>query len=89
LDVTLGEIVDSTAGRDSGKRFLIIKIIDDKYVLLADGSSRRIENAKKKKLKHIKSAGVTIQSINEKLENGLKVTNLEIRKALDSHQKEQ
>jgi len=70
LDVTLGEIVDSTAGRDSGKRFLVIGIVDDKHVLLADGSSRRIEKPKKKKLKHMKSAGIVVQSINEKLKNG-------------------
>jgi large subunit ribosomal protein L14e len=53
LDTVIGRYVWSKAGRDKGKLFIIIDIIDDNHVLIADGSLRKINNPKKKKLKHL------------------------------------
>jgi ribosomal protein L14E/L6E/L27E len=80
--VTLGEIVNSKAGRDADRFFIIVKIIDETYVLISDGDLRKIEKPKRKKLKHLTLTGVAIDSLNEKLVNKLKVTNAEIRKMM-------
>ena len=49
-----GSIAVSTAGRDKDKVFIIVGVLDEDYVLIADGRSRKIEKPKKKKLKHLR-----------------------------------
>ena len=75
------DVVISLNGRDEGKRFLIVGI-QDEYSLLADGKSRREEKPKRKKNKHIKLEGRADGPIAEKLIEGEKVTNNEIRRTL-------
>ena len=53
MNVTVGQLVISKAGRDKGRKFFICKVNDLQYVELVDGSLRKIENPKKKKIKHI------------------------------------
>ena len=52
-------MVISLTGRDKGKIAAVIGSIDQNFVLIADGRTRKTEKPKKKKLKHIrKIAGV-------------------------------
>jgi len=44
----------STAGHDKGKLYLVVKVIDPEFVLVADGTCRKMDNPKKKRFKHIK-----------------------------------
>lgn len=50
----VGQVVRASAGRDEGKLFFIVKIVDSNYVLIADGKSRKLERPKLKKVKHLK-----------------------------------
>ena len=78
----IGKIVYSNAGRDSGRIFIIIGIEDENYVLLTDGNMRRLEKAKKKKIKHIIATDFSDENVSEKLQKGEKVTNADIRKGI-------
>lgn len=51
--IKVGQIVKSIAGRDVGKNFLVFKVIDEEYLYLVDGSLRKLDNPKKKKIKHL------------------------------------
>lgn len=79
-----GQVVTSIAGRDSERTFIIIDIVDDVFVKLADGDLRRIDKPKLKKVKHINASHVVIDDIGEALKTGRKVTNERIRKALEN-----
>ncbi|PKM94987.1 MAG: RNA-binding protein [Firmicutes bacterium HGW-Firmicutes-1] len=81
-----GQIIKSKAGRDQDKIFVIIDI-QDEYVYLVDGHFRRIENPKKKKLKHIQPMNIVIETIKHKIENEEKLTNADIRRELIVYQK--
>lgn len=83
--MTLGEIVYSKAGRDSGEAFIIIGIQDDHYIFLADGDIRRIEKAKKKKRKHVIETGFVDQALKKRLLEGNIVSNADIRKGISSY----
>ena len=48
-----GQIVISKAGRDINRKFVILKIIDENYVLISDGRLRKIDKPKLKKNKHL------------------------------------
>lgn len=73
-----GEIVRSLAGRDEGKVFIVVKKVDESYVLIADGKAHPIDKPKKKKNKHLCSLGL----IEQNDQNPLPVTNGELRRAL-------
>lgn len=82
MSITLGQVVISRAGRDTGKKFVVVGIIDDLFVEISDGDLRRVEKPKKKKIKHLKATDDRVQSVEEKLKSGIRVTNAEMRKAL-------
>lgn len=82
MEIRLGQVVYSKAGRDADRVFVIIDIIDDKYVLISDGDLRKIEKPKRKKIKHLGITEEVLKSLNEKLENKQKVTNAELRKLI-------
>jgi len=77
----VADIVVSINGRDAGKRFIVIET-DGEYSQIADGKSRRYEKPKKKKNKHLKYEAKANSFISEKLTEGEKVTNNEIKRFL-------
>ena len=38
----LGRVVFSKQGHDKGKAFLVVGLVDETYVLIADGDSRKL-----------------------------------------------
>lgn len=81
---TIGQVVQSTQGRDNGRDFVVVGIVDESYVLLCDGALRKIDKPKKKKVKHLIPKQELISSLKEKLSSGQRVYDSEIRKALAS-----
>jgi ribosomal protein L14E/L6E/L27E len=49
----LGRLVYSINGRDQGRPFVIIRIVNERYVIVSDGDTRKIENPKMKNVKHL------------------------------------
>lgn len=83
MEVDKSSLVVSKAGRDQGQLFYVIDA-DEQYVYLADGKSRRLEKPKRKKRKHVEQVPRTESRIAEKIRNGEKVLNSELRKELAS-----
>lgn len=80
--IELGRIVMSQAGRDKGRFMIVVGILDTNYVYVADGSLRKIENPKKKNIKHLKATKKRADLIAEKLMKKRKIKNTEIRETL-------
>ena len=83
MEIDKSSLVVSKAGRDKGQLFYVIDT-DEQYVYLADGKSRKLEKPKRKKRKHIEQIPRTESRIAEKIRNGEKVLNSELRKELAS-----
>ena len=81
----IGDIVIALAGRDAKRLFMVVGVIDENYVYIANGRSRRADAPKKKKIKHIalvkKAENGFIDSLN--LKNG-KFTNSVLRKIINN-----
>lgn len=82
MSVALGQIVISRAGRDTGKRFVVVRLIDNLFVEVSDGDLRRMEKPKKKRIKHLNIMDEKVESLERKLMSNTRITNAEIRKAL-------
>lgn len=78
----VGEIVYSKAGRDSGKYYAVVEIVDENRVKIADGDLRHIKCAKTKNIKHLQSTNDSLEKIAEKLKNGTQVFDAELFSAL-------
>jgi ribosomal protein L14E/L6E/L27E len=72
-------LVESLAGNDKGKIFVVLKTVDDDYVLYADGRKRSTEKPKLKKIKHIRVIG------DSGIADVSKATNGVLRKATASY----
>ena len=79
--IMIADVVRSLAGRDAGKLFYVIGM-DDTYLTLANGKERSLEKPKQKKRKHAEKVLRSETRVAEKLRNGDKVHNSELRRDL-------
>jgi len=84
MSIEIADIVISLNGRDAGKRFVVIGV-EDGYSLIANGKGRRYEKPKRKKNKHLKIENKLNDKVAEKLIEGEKATNNELRRALAAY----
>ena len=75
-------LVKVTAGKEKDKYFMICRMADDKYALICDGRGRKINNPKKKNIKHLSALCYTLREIKEKSESGKEISNSEVRKSI-------
>ena len=78
-DLTIADVVVSTAGRDAGHLFYVLEA-DETYLTIANGKDRRIEKPKRKKRKHAQKVLRSETRVAEKLRAGDKVLNGELRR---------
>lgn len=84
----IGQIVKIVRGRDEGKHAVVIQIINNRYVLIADGDKRKFDLPKKKNLLHIKLLDdVSSEVVNSMLESG-RVSNGKLRYAVGKYGKD-
>lgn len=83
-DVALGQIVHSKAGRDKGKYFIVVGIINDNYVLIADGDLRKINDPKKKKVKHLVFHDKIAENIKKMILENKRITDSDLKKSLQT-----
>lgn len=82
-DITVGQVVKSRAGRDKGRIFLVLDIIDEQNVSIIDGDLRKLDNPKQKKLKHLIVYKTVLSELKEKLDSKTEINNSYIRKLLE------
>lgn len=82
MDDLLGRVVYSKSGRDKGKYFVVIEVINKNYIILVDGDMRKIENPKVKNVKHIHYTNLTVNKVVEYLSRGEIPSNQVIKKNL-------
>ena len=80
-DLTIADVVISTAGRDSGQLFYVLEA-DETWLYLVNGKDRTIERPKRKKRKHANKVLRSETRVAAKLRAGDKVLNSELRRDL-------
>ena len=77
----IADVVVSTAGRDAGSMFYVIDT-DETYLYLVNGKDRPLEKPKRKKRKHADKVLRSETRVAQKLREGDKVLNSELRRDL-------
>jgi len=83
MDIPLGSVVIALAGRDKDKYFIVTSMLDECFVFIADGRTRKVSTPKKKKIKHLKFIEAPDSIILESLKKN-NLTNSMLRKTLSS-----
>ena len=63
-----GRLCRSLAGRDAGGYFIVVGIVDEDYVLIADGRTRRLASPKKKKRRHVHMTPIVLEDAAARLD---------------------
>ena len=84
LTMEPGRVVLSTQGRDEGRYFIVLEVIDENFVLMADGLTRKIDHPKKKKVKHLRAKPILVNVNGSELPNR-HLQDSDLRSALEAH----
>lgn len=84
-DLKIGQIVKSKAGRDKGRIFLICQVVDEQFVLVCDGNLRKLNNPKKKKVKHLMIYNTVLTEFAEKLQCNKNLNDAYVKKLLEPY----
>jgi large subunit ribosomal protein L14e len=85
----LGQIVKILRGRDLNKYAVIIAVVDQRFIWLADGDKRKFDQPKKKNLLHLQLQDVISQEVVNSLLDTGRVTNGKLRYALSKFVEDQ
>lgn len=81
----IGQIVWVNRGRDSGKYAVIIGVVDQRYVWIADGGKRKFDQPKKKNILHLELLPLTSPEVADSIQETGRVTNGKLRFALNKY----
>ena len=84
-DLKIGQIVKSKAGRDKERIFLICQVVDEQFVLVCDGNLRKLNNPKKKKVKHLMIYNTVLTEFAEKLQRNENLNDAYVKKLLEPY----
>ena len=85
LNKYIGCFATSLAGHDHNNVYIIVDA-DDEYVYLADGKLKKVDNPKKKKLKHVQLIKRTDDTIACRINNNVALSNEDIKYAIKNIQ---
>jgi hypothetical protein len=78
----IGQLAVSKSGRDRGEPYLVLEIVDEAFVYLVNGDKRRIENPKRKNIKHLRFYPAVAEHLAQQWEAGQQVGNVEVRRVI-------
>lgn len=57
MNMKAGDFVKSLKGHDKDEYFVIIATLNEKFVLIANGTTRKVDKPKQKNIKHLRKVG--------------------------------
>lgn len=84
MDIKIGRVVISKAGRDKGKWMVVTEVLNDR-VMVIDGKERPIERPKPKNIKHVALTGYEVSeydmAANRRLKRALYLLSSKVRES--------
>lgn len=77
-----GQLARVLKGKETGSYFVIVRLLDRRFVEIADGDRRRFDNAKKKNISHLDLQSYVSVEVQKSLRETGRVTNGKLRFAI-------
>lgn len=84
-EVQIGQIVRVLKGKDAGSFYVIMQIIDDKFVMIVDGAKRKFDQPKRKNIQHLELQPMISSEVVHSLQESGRVTNAKLRYAVNAY----
>ena len=81
----IGRVVKVLRGKDEGSSAVIVGIIDERFVWIADGDGRRFDSPKKKNLQHLQLLPALSSEVSDSMSETGRVTNAKLRFAIQKY----
>lgn len=81
-DPQIGQVVRILKGKDAGGIGVIVELLDDKFVRIADGNKRKFDQAKRKNIQHLECLDLVSSEVVNSLNESGRVTNGKLRFAV-------
>lgn len=81
-EAKIGQIVKVLKGKDAGSFYVIIEIVDDKFVMIVDGAKRKFDQPKRKNIQHLELQPIISSEVVHSLQESGRVTNAKLRHAV-------
>ncbi|RJX36646.1 hypothetical protein D3P09_26675 [Paenibacillus pinisoli] len=81
----IGQIVKVLRGKDEESYAVVIGIIDERFVMIADGDKRRFDSPKKKNVLHLQLQPAVSQEVTTSLQESGRVTNAKLRYVIQKY----
>lgn len=81
----IGQIVKVLRGKDEESYAVVIGIIDERFVMIADGDKRRFDSPKKKNVLHLQLQPAVSQEVITSLQESGRVTNAKLRYVIQKY----
>ncbi|NSL52569.1 KOW motif-containing protein [Calidifontibacillus erzurumensis] len=85
----IGQLVRILQGRDAGQFAVILKVLDERFVYIADGDKRKFDRPKKKNINHLEFFDYVSPEIQNSINETGRVTNGKLRFAVSKFVNEQ
>lgn len=83
--VQIGQIVKVLKGKDSESFYVVVEIVDDKFVLIVDGAKRKFDQPKRKNIQHLELQPMISSEVVHSLQESGRVTNAKLRYAVNAY----
>jgi ribosomal protein L14E/L6E/L27E len=81
----IGQIVVIKSGREAGQYAIIVRLVDERFVLVADGEKRKFDHPKKKNISHLQLLDHISSEVQSSIQETARVTNGKLRFALANY----
>ncbi len=91
MPISKGNVVISKKGRDKGRYFVVLYMLDAVYACIADGDTRKLSHPKKKKVMHLNNMPVLLNDLialyeaNQLKDSDIKKALTDIKQVPDAH----
>jgi len=85
MKAQIGQLIKILKGKDEERYAVIVEVLDERFVLIADGNKRKFDAPKKKNVLHLELLPIISQEVAISLQETGKVTNAKLRYAVQKY----
>lgn len=83
--VQIGQLIKVLRGKDEERFAIVIEVLDERFVKIADGRKRKFDQPKKKNVLHLELLPFISQEVAISLQESGKVTNAKLRYFIEKY----
>lgn len=85
MPAQIGQLIKVLRGKDEERYAIVVKVLDERFVMIADGDKRKFDQPKKKNVLHLELLPIICREVAISLQESGNVTNAKLRYCLQKY----